>query len=205
MKFKFFGHLKNVLMHRHLVFIYSLKVGIPLQGLIHDLSKFLPSEFIPSIKYFPKTYTPCFEERKHNNMSSLIAIRHTNRNKHHYEYWIDIYKGNIILRKIPFKYNLEFCIDGIAASKTYNKNNYSKDIPLSYFNARKERYLMHPLNKEFTTLFYLKYKESGFKSLRKKELKKIYKSLEEKYAETYIFFTSYNSNEEEIKNVSSYL
>ena len=35
----FFGHLKTVIKHRWFVFLHCCYAGIPLQGLIHDLSK----------------------------------------------------------------------------------------------------------------------------------------------------------------------
>ena len=41
----FFGHLHVVNKHRFKVFCLSLRVGIPFQGLIHDLSKYSPIEF----------------------------------------------------------------------------------------------------------------------------------------------------------------
>ena len=189
-----FGHYRNVFHHKNLVLIYSFKVGIPFQGIKHDLSKFRFSELLPSIKYYSGNVTPCIKERMNNDMYSSIAVNHTNRNKHHFEYRIDIYKGNLLLKKIPFKHCLEYIIDGISASKTYNKKNYNTSIPLNYFNERKSHYLMHPATKEFITTCYTIYKESGFKNLKKKKLKKLYYSVNQKYENVYEVKINFENN-----------
>ena len=66
----FFGHLRVVLTHKHYVFKFCCRVGIPWQGLTHDLSKFSPTEFIPSVKYFQGDRSPIGEERRINGYSS---------------------------------------------------------------------------------------------------------------------------------------
>ena len=54
MKFvgKFFGHFKNILVHKWWVLYYCHKFGITWRGIVHDLSKFHPTEFIESVKYY---------------------------------------------------------------------------------------------------------------------------------------------------------
>lgn len=47
-----FRHFKKVCIHKRWVFYYCCKVGIPFQGLVHDLSKFSPTEFWESVKYY---------------------------------------------------------------------------------------------------------------------------------------------------------
>ena len=49
---KILGHLKTVLTHKWYVFIYCCKLGIPWQGIKHDLSKFSWTEFSESVKYY---------------------------------------------------------------------------------------------------------------------------------------------------------
>ena len=46
------AHLKTVLRHRHQVMLHCIRAGIPVQGLLHDLSKFSPTEFIPGALYY---------------------------------------------------------------------------------------------------------------------------------------------------------
>jgi len=49
---KYFEYLIYVLRHKWYVFIECCRVGIIWSGLTHDLSKFLPDEFIPYANYF---------------------------------------------------------------------------------------------------------------------------------------------------------
>ena len=174
-------HLNVVFKHKYLVFIHTIKLGIPLLGLKHDLSKFSKSEFIPSVKYFSGKFSPIVNERKNEGLYSSIFTHHTNHNKHHYEYWISEFKGDFVLTKIPYKYSLEYVADMIAASKTYLKDRYKKDEPLKFFLARYDHYLMHSMNKEFIKELLTIYSESGFKNLKKKDTKKLYESLSKKH------------------------
>ena len=54
----FFGHLHVINRHKFLVFKLCCRVGIPFQGLVHDLSKFSPEEFFEGVKYYQGNYSP---------------------------------------------------------------------------------------------------------------------------------------------------
>ena len=45
-------YLSYVLRHKLYVLRAARKLGIPWRGLVHDVSKFRPSEFIPYARYF---------------------------------------------------------------------------------------------------------------------------------------------------------
>lgn len=45
-------YLRQVLRHKWYVFWECCKLGIPLLGIVHDSSKFLPSEFFPYARWF---------------------------------------------------------------------------------------------------------------------------------------------------------
>lgn len=49
---KIYGHLKNIIQHKWIVFGLCCKAGIPFRGIVHDLSKFSPTEFIQGVKYY---------------------------------------------------------------------------------------------------------------------------------------------------------
>jgi len=189
-----FKHFKTVCKHRYLVYKYSLKVGIPWQGFIHDLSKFSTIEFNESAKYYQGNMSPIFEARKHNGMYSNISVHHTNKNKHHFEYRIDFFRGDVILSNIPYKYLLEFTIDMISASKTYLGEEFDNSKPYEYFFYRQSFYLMHPFNKEFTLILLRRFKDYGFKGLMKKDTMVIYELLGYKYKNKYkVKFYSINN------------
>ena len=54
----FFMHLNTINKHKFLVFKLSIKAGIPIRGLLHDLSKFTPTEFLEGVKYYNKRRSP---------------------------------------------------------------------------------------------------------------------------------------------------
>ena len=43
-------HFNLITKHRWIVFKLCVKAGIPFRGLLHDLSKYSPTEFIESVK-----------------------------------------------------------------------------------------------------------------------------------------------------------
>ncbi|MBO7726058.1 MAG: catalase, partial [Thermoguttaceae bacterium] len=67
---KWFGHLKTVLLHKYWVFRYALIAGIPLRGLVHDLSKFSPTEFGQSVSFYSGKRSPIHYAREANSFST---------------------------------------------------------------------------------------------------------------------------------------
>ena len=49
---KAFLHFKTITHHRHMVIRHCKKAGILKRGLLHDLSKYMPSEFLTGAKYY---------------------------------------------------------------------------------------------------------------------------------------------------------
>ena len=81
-------HLWLVLRHTHAVFIHCAKCGIPLRGLLHDLSKFSPVEFFESVRYYHGARSPLAVCREEKGLS-MAWLHHKGRNRHHLEYWVD--------------------------------------------------------------------------------------------------------------------
>ena len=122
----FFRHLHIVNKHRFKVFILCTKVGISLQGLVHDLSKYFLVEFWKGVKYYQGNYSPIRNCKKINGYS-IAWIHHKNHDKQHYEYWYD-YESIIESPIIPFKYFLEMICDSLAAGQTYQEKIGQKNI-----------------------------------------------------------------------------
>lgn len=194
----FFRHLHVVNKHRFLVFIHCCKLGIWYRGLFHDLSKYNPKEFFRSVKYFNGSYSPIINERRDNLLYSKVFIHHTRRNKHHFEYYIDEYRGDIVLSKMPYKILLEYVADTISASKTYNGKNFKNYMPKKYYEVVSQRILMHSMNIEFVKVLLDEYSKSEFKNLKRKNTKKIYNLLNEKYSDTELV-RIYSANNKLIK------
>jgi len=58
------------------------------QGLLHDLSKYSPVEFLVGCKYYQGTRSPNNAEREDIGVSTSW-LHHKGRNKHHFEHWVD--------------------------------------------------------------------------------------------------------------------
>ena len=139
------GHFITITKHKKLVMKSCFKVGLYKQGLLHDLSKYTPVEFITGTKFYQGYRSPNTAERELYGYSGAW-LHHKGRNKHHFEYWIDYSPGaNPTLQgnKMPTRYVVEMFLDRIAASKTYLGDKYTDKCPLEYFLRSREYYLIH--------------------------------------------------------------
>lgn len=116
---KFFKHLKTVRKHRKFVRKWCFKMGIPLRGILHDLSKYSLKE-IRQYKYYTGNRSPHDNMREEKGYSDSWCF-HRNRNKHHWEFWIDSLENKTAV-KIPYKYLIEMFCDVSAAGQVYNPN-----------------------------------------------------------------------------------
>lgn len=177
LNFKPVEHLITITEHRNTVMRECFKVGLYKQGLLHDLSKYLPSEFLVGAKYYQGYRSPNNAEREDKGYSSAW-LSHKGRNKHHYEYWIDYSATEGVgcsPVKMPDKYFVEMIMDRIAASKIYNKDNYTDDMPLQYFLKGKNNLVIHEDTKKslefILTMLACDGEEATFSYIRKNILK----------------------------------
>lgn len=140
-----FRHFVTITRHRHAVMRHCFRAGIGFQGLFHDLSKYSPAEFIPGAKYYQGTRSPNERERELFGYSSAW-LHHKGRNKHHFEYWVDLDPATKLYGPVPMplRYVKEMFCDRVAASKIYQGKNYTDAHPLAYFRGGNARAKMHP-------------------------------------------------------------
>ncbi len=142
---KLWKHFKTITKHKILVMQGCFKVGLFRQGILHDLSKYSPTEFFISAAYYQGSRSPIFAERADKGYSE-VWMHHKGRNPHHFEYWTD---WNIQTEKyepqpMPRKYLVESIMDRRAASMTYMKESYQPDSALKYYLGHIESRLIHP-------------------------------------------------------------
>lgn len=142
---KAWKHFCTITKHRHLVMKHCFKCGIPLQGLLHDLSKYSITEFSVGAKYYTGNRSPNDGERKEKGYSEAW-MHHKGRNKHHFEYWNDVnlQTKQYMCVPMPKKYFVEMVCDRIAASKVYKGAEYTHASPYEYFMNSNGRWQMHP-------------------------------------------------------------
>ncbi len=139
-------HFLTITHHKLLVMHFCFQVGLYRQGLLHDLSKYSPTEFRTGIRYYQGFKSPNSAERDEVGYSAAW-LHHKGRNKHHFEYWIDIRgKGDptLVGMPMPKRYVVEMFCDRIAACKVYLKDSYTDSSPLEYYEKNIHMVTMHP-------------------------------------------------------------
>lgn len=131
-------HFRTITKHRHAVIRHCFRAGIPLQGLLHDLSKYSPTEFIPGARFWQGTRSPNEAEREKYGYSAAW-LHHKGRNRHHFEYWSDYnpVERRVMPVKMPRKYVAEMFCDRVAASKIYQGKKLHRLTPSVLLSSRK--------------------------------------------------------------------
>lgn len=160
----FFGHLRTVSRHRRKVLVHCIKAGIVWRGLLHDLSKYSPTEFLPGVKYYLGNKSPNERERQLFGFSKAW-MHHKGRNKHHFEYWTDYNPSTKQIEnvKMPLIFVIEMFCDRVAASKVYQGKNYNEEHPLQYFLKAKPNRKIHKETSDFLEKLLIMLKEKGEK------------------------------------------
>jgi hypothetical protein len=177
---KFFGHLKTVCTHKYWVFYYCRKAGITWQGIKHDISKFSPTEFFESVKYFQGNRSP-IDACKEENGWSAAWMHHKGRNPHHYEYYVDNLDNGGVAIQMPEKFAIELICDYLGAGRAYMKKDFSYQAEYEWWLKKSEKpLLMHSHTKNFISLvlFKLTQTDNDKDILNKKVLIDLYRSVE---------------------------
>ena len=136
-----FKHLNTVCTHKWVVFKLCCKAGIPFRGLVHDLSKFSPTEFWESVKYYQGTSSPIVAAKKANGYSKAW-LHHKGRNKHHTDYWVDLSAPDKT-PIIPYPYVAEMICDKLAAGIIYKGKEWTKEYELQYWLNERDKTLVN--------------------------------------------------------------
>ena len=145
-------HFRTITRHKLLVMKYCFRIGLYKQGLLHDLSKYSPTEFLVGCKYYQGTRSPNNAEREATGVS-MSWLHHKGRNRHHFEHWVDYSLDGehvIMGARMPRKYVAEMVMDRISASRNYLGEEYTYHEPLQYFLKSKEKlWFIHPQRKSW--------------------------------------------------------
>ncbi len=175
----FIGHYNTVREHRRLVREYCFKAGLYRQGIMHDLSKYSPTEFLVGVKYYQGNRSPNNAEREATGVTKAW-LHHKGRNKHHLEYWIDYSLGEgheMCGMPMPPKYVVEMFCDRIAACKVYQKDAYTDASPWKYYEKGKDHYMIHSSTKalleKLLRMLMARGEDYTFDYIRRKILKNV--------------------------------
>ena len=153
-----FAHAALVLRHKYAVLRNCAKCGLIWRGLVHDLSKFSPTEFFESAKYYQGNRSPIGVCRREVGVS-YAWLHHKGRNKHHIEYWLD---GDCTVQPMmPYKYAVECICDKLAATKTYAGKNYSSELPLIHWQKYGSKVDGNPKTMRFIEAAFIDVRDHG--------------------------------------------
>jgi hypothetical protein len=100
------------------VFLAAWKLGVPWLGLIHDWSKFLPSEFFAYARnYYDEDGTQRPRDCVRTDEYAAALVHHLNFNKHHPPFWV-LYGDPI---PMPDRYRREMLADWFGYEGTNGK------------------------------------------------------------------------------------
>lgn len=205
---KMINHFKTISKHKYYVMKFCFKCHRYRRGLLHDLTKFGPTEFFSSVKYYQGNRSPIDAEKEINGYS-LAWQHHKGHNPHHWEYWIDnigprevkvrsvyeTFEGEKLpivcteLRskpdalKIPYEYVVEMICDWLGAGIVYNKAKVDYNIPyeepINYYNKCKPNRLIHPETMKLLEYYLNIIKEEGINSFCEDVINNV--TIKEKY------------------------
>ena len=148
------AYLGYVLRHKRYVFQAARELGIPLRGLLHDLSKFRPSELLPYARYFyepdgsPLTRrdeTGYYQAARSGDDAFDVAwMLHQHRNPHHWQYWVlPLDDGGLRALPMPQEYIREMVADWRGAGIA---QGHGDDV-LPWYRAHKDQMVLHPITR----------------------------------------------------------
>lgn len=169
-------HFGTITKHKWIVFCLCCKAGQPWRGFMHDWSKYSPTEFWESAKYYTGKFSPIHACRKMNGYSEAW-LHHKGRNKHHHEYWYD-YNTEQKTPIMPYPYAVEMICDNLAAGIVYNGKNWTNHTQLDYWVKVEGKKKVNPKINEFAKAVFTEVSEQGIKPvIKKKNLQKLYQEI----------------------------
>jgi hypothetical protein len=162
--------LHATIVHKYHVYCAGRRLGVGIwQLLIHDLSKFRPSEFVPYGKFFYSMQgAGWLKAVPHNDYRPHMLhawLRHIQRNAHHWQYWLIVNGGSVVASRgttvdvnpidplpMPRKYVREMLADWMGAGRAY-QGEYPKSIETwKWWQENKDQLVLHPATREQLTI-----------------------------------------------------
>lgn len=156
-------YLKYMLRHKWYVFQECRKAGILWRGIVHDLSKFRPDEWLPYARYFyggahrkwkdvtayEKTYF--WQAAWHDTQECVddefdaAWLKHIHRNPHHWQYWV-LREDNGAEKCLPMPWDdmAEMLCDWRGAGKAQGYG----DNTIEWYGKNKDKMRLNPHNRD---------------------------------------------------------
>lgn len=152
---KMLNHLSTIRKHRKWVRKYCFMAGIPWRGIKHDLSKYSPTEFFESARYWTGTSSPINEAKKDKGYS-LAWLHHRGRNTHHWAYWADNFSEGTTIYPMPKDDFIEMVCDFLGAGRAYSGDHFSYSNERAWWLRERDKdcTAMHTENKKMLDIIF---------------------------------------------------
>ena len=125
-------YARYVLRHKWYVFIECFKLGILWRGILHDMSKLLPSEWI--------SYTNYFYGDRNDAAFDVAWLLHQKRNRHHWQWWILLEdEGSVKILPMSDSYRREMLADWYGAGRALGMPDIA-----AWYSTNKANMQLHP-------------------------------------------------------------
>lgn len=151
------AYLQYVVRHKWFVLCASRKTKTSLwRALIHDLSKFRPTEWGPYARTFYGTdgRSRYVETREFNK----AWLKHQHRNPHHWQHWLlQLDSGGVLTIEIPRKYVREMVADWMGAGRAITGRwDYAE-----WYHRNWDKIQLHPNTRAFVEALIPARRETG--------------------------------------------
>jgi len=140
---KYLIFLNYLIRHKWHVFVECCRFGVPWRGITHDLSKFLPGEFMAYANHYYDTNINSGRIININEVENpsyyLAWLVHQKRNRHHWQWWIlHGEDDNPKVIPMPEKYVKEMVADWRGAGRAQGQPDIS-----AWYQANKDKMILH--------------------------------------------------------------
>lgn len=152
----------TIMVHKACVAFFCFKAKLYWRGIVHDLSKFHPKEFLESIQYYDGNVSPTVGAKKEKGWSEAWQ-HHKGSNPHHHEYWVDDVDYGMKMLRMPFDDVMELICDGLGACIAYNRKLtglYQSEWSW-WINGPMKKATMHPHTRMFIHAMLKQMKEEN--------------------------------------------
>ena len=146
---KHWQYLKYVLRHKWYVGLECFRLGLYWRGIVHDLSKFRPSEWFPYANYFygkgaaiRRDKTGYYKPTDTGDAAFDFAwLLHQKRNHHHWQWWcLPEDEGGLKVLQMDDKSTIEMFCDWCGAAQAQGKE---RDSVVDWWLANKCKMKIH--------------------------------------------------------------
>lgn len=152
-------YLRYLIMHKNYVFVECWRQHLYWRGIWHDMSKFLPDEFFPYVKFFHgKDSKQESKESRYQNIKEAPRYfqrawqKHLMRNNHHWQNWTNVQdEGNQVVLEMPISSAVEMFCDWIGAGRAQGYYDYClpmKEVS-NWYNKNKQKIILHSQTRQY--------------------------------------------------------